>query len=707
MAETLEMLSYEEWKAFVLTVIDRADTEVFVFDRDKYYGCYCVVGTNVSKRNILKGGSEETALLNDYVFWQDHAAPVNFSRQTFDSFSTNLPYRGASETTILRPHIMTESQSIFNTLVGTVASGTDRYMQVFRASSDNVHDVVLYLEGEGDESAIDTFDSYSNDTQLRNVWTASDTNNTNIYSEGSIISETSGRAMKVDVEGYASVGDTITRSFSPALNFSDKIAVSLNFKASVQGEQWNISFYDGSNWCTASFQSNNTNYNTYYLLLSSFTGNMDWSNVEQVQLELVSTTASSYSGGTYYIISSNGYAVATGVTTNVVCGNNTTSTRYTLLGNTYDCSATRVELSSAGTLIEAYLDYTMSDNTSIYGNSFIGRIRDMSGTSNSSIGVRLFYILTNGTRVYFDGPEATYNLSANEYVTYTFNLSSQSKLVPIGARLGLQARLLSGHARIYWGSSIYGSGAAGELSISSNISNSYFDNLEVISDLGTVLITLHDFGSNLPASGTELPASLPFDENWQATTKLSLQPGFHQVHLHYGSHTNYNLVTATGTTNSGITLGNYYGITVNAPDIGVCNIYGCEQECYNNGAFYSINSDNLLSPVENYTMFFGIMAIEPCYITDVNTHFDDVTGNSNITLYIEDEDTNKIIDWIVNEKTYNSEDISYDLSRNTALLKVDRNQLLKFMYSDDSVDSNVSSYTVNVKWLFRPINIYG
>lgn len=249
-------IDYNTFRNFVFSVIDRIDTNVWIFEETEYYACYCKVGENIYRRNVKKGTSEETLLLSDD--WNNIKPDVNsYSRLILTDDNFTITTHGQRYNLNARPSCKGEIQSISTDIVKTLSnsSSDEGILQMFKASTNNIKNIEVLLQGEATVAIpIDEFE-YSSNSNLRNIWHSSDTNytqcfvNTNIPYSGN-------SCMEIYCDRNKSPGDYVRNSFSDE-DWSNISYISFQWQSSLGDSKnvWKIRIYDGTNYAESTITS--------------------------------------------------------------------------------------------------------------------------------------------------------------------------------------------------------------------------------------------------------------------------------------------------------------------------------------------------------------------------------------------------------------------------------------------------------------------
>ncbi len=180
----------------------------------------------------------------------------------------------------------------------------------------------------------------------------------------------------------------------------------------------------------------------------------------------VTTNASgtgSPSNVTYYLRADSGTTVATGISTDWSSCTDYSSTKETLMNTSaHNCSGQpRFERSSTGVFFDMFFNTAYTNDTLVDGTSFKINAEDKD-SGNGQIEAQLFYVNSGGTKTFMDSP-VTWNVPSSR-TNHTFDLSSQSEMVPSGSKLGFRLKSNTTHQiRIEYGSG--NSGYGGELRV--------------------------------------------------------------------------------------------------------------------------------------------------------------------------------------------------------------------------------------------------
>ncbi|MCK5018205.1 MAG: hypothetical protein KAS32_14205 [Candidatus Peribacteraceae bacterium] len=168
MAEIIGFKTYAEWKTFVLQYVERKDTEVLIVDLGNFWHCQAFIGGGAiqADRNVKKGTTEETALLDDN--WSQYPTISSFYGQLTDTKEDVIPSRGAVVLAKNIIHAPSENMCDFNNIVHTLDT-TSGLLQIFRASVDNIHDVRMFIQGRGEETLVEDFE-YADQAELEAAW---------------------------------------------------------------------------------------------------------------------------------------------------------------------------------------------------------------------------------------------------------------------------------------------------------------------------------------------------------------------------------------------------------------------------------------------------------------------------------------------------------------------------------------------------------
>lgn len=224
------------------------------------------------------------------------------SKQLLDFTNKVITSRGVNLEFDISPHIPNENMVDSSEITHTLTTTGDTVCQVFKASTDNLHDIHLTLQGSGLEDISENFESYANTAELEAEWVPSDAVNTFVTLDTTIVHSGS-QSMAIQCRKNQSPGDTITRDlgvggvdwssyanlnfwvWNPVdltciwqINIIDNTANKASLQYNQPPSQWfeqDLSFFDFSNFA-----------------------NMDWDDIRYIQFEMVSCTSALH---TFYI----------------------------------------------------------------------------------------------------------------------------------------------------------------------------------------------------------------------------------------------------------------------------------------------------------------------------------------------------------------------------------------------------------------------
>jgi len=188
--------------------------------------------------------------------------PFPNTESFYSSTTISVPYRGATVSTKIEVSRVTESMLHSDSVVGVLEYGVSppsRFVQVFRASSDNINCLNLFLSGVGTSYIKDDFE-YTDDENLRSSWVTSDATNTPISLDNDI-KYNGDKSLRIQVSGKKSNGDTITKTMV-AENWGDYEYAEFAWRSTADANNtglWEFRIGDGVNWASAMFSASSTN----------------------------------------------------------------------------------------------------------------------------------------------------------------------------------------------------------------------------------------------------------------------------------------------------------------------------------------------------------------------------------------------------------------------------------------------------------------
>ena len=218
----------------------------------------------------------------------------------FDSFVLNelkfsIPNRGAAFNFEVCARIPAERHLYDNDKIYTIdaAGSVDGFIQVFQASTNNIHNIRASLSGQVEpDVVIDDFESYSTDAELQAVYVSSDPVNTIVTLDTS--APFAGlQCMAVSMSRNKGIGDMLTMTFPSAQNWSAKEAIQFMFKSPLTGasNQWRINISDGTNVAYIDFNALVANtWEERNLAFSAFTNIslVDLTSITSASMEIMS-----------------------------------------------------------------------------------------------------------------------------------------------------------------------------------------------------------------------------------------------------------------------------------------------------------------------------------------------------------------------------------------------------------------------------------
>jgi hypothetical protein len=193
-------------------------------------------------------------------------------------------------------------------------------------------------------------------------------------------------------------------------------------------------------------------------------------------LALVPSKIVSAAPVTYNIQVDAGTPVATGVVTDdEVCDKNKLVFTTTLMSTAAQgCAFHVIKPENAGqqNILDVWFNTPYAVETTVTGTSLKIRLREKTGGGGGpetwTAGIMLMYVDAAGTMTNFNGPEATRLVQNSADVDHTIDLSGQSATVPVGSKLGIRIRAVSGtsaNMEVYYGSAadVAGTGPSGTL----------------------------------------------------------------------------------------------------------------------------------------------------------------------------------------------------------------------------------------------------
>lgn len=229
---------------------------------------------------------------------------TDYIENEFNSFVINeiefdIPNRGASFHFDICAKVPMERMLYDGDQIHSLdAAGTeDGFLQIFRASANNIHDIQLSLSGciEADH-VLQNYDGYVDTADLQSDWVSSDLVNTVVSLDTSMPYEGT-QCMRVNVSRRKSPGDTITYTYPVPQDWFSREALHFMFNSSVAGtyNQWVLIIGDGSNEASIRFNAQNANtWEDRSLPFAAFTdiGLIDRAKIQYIQLQLESVTFS-------------------------------------------------------------------------------------------------------------------------------------------------------------------------------------------------------------------------------------------------------------------------------------------------------------------------------------------------------------------------------------------------------------------------------
>jgi len=183
-----------------------------------------------------------------------------YTMKLLDNIHQDIPNRGAQFEVDACVHAPMETMSNQDDLVKTLifGSGDTGVCQIFRASSDNLHDARFTIKGSGAAATIDNME-YASDAAARAVWVASDATNTDVISENTIVYQGT-YSLGVRCRKNQSPGDTITKTIS-ATDYTDGVIRFRRYNTVGGGKCiWKIRISDdGTDWLESQFTSISAN----------------------------------------------------------------------------------------------------------------------------------------------------------------------------------------------------------------------------------------------------------------------------------------------------------------------------------------------------------------------------------------------------------------------------------------------------------------
>ena len=162
-----------------------------------------------------------------YVDTPDHSTSYDSTTEFFNEI--NITERGASFPVDLQSKVSTEGMTFMDGIVHTLSDTDteDGFLQIFRASADNVN--TIYFACKGEEAAfvdtlVDAFD-YPNEAGFDAVWVSSNSTNWNVRRDTYPIY--SGTAcMRLDVNNSSALNATVTKTYSSYQDWSTNTTLS-------------------------------------------------------------------------------------------------------------------------------------------------------------------------------------------------------------------------------------------------------------------------------------------------------------------------------------------------------------------------------------------------------------------------------------------------------------------------------------------------
>lgn len=232
------------------------------------------------------------------IYGTQEKIDTRYAKQIVDYKNRTVTARGVRLDFDLSPHIPMENMMDKSSTVETLATSGDTICQVFQASSDNLHDIDLTLQGTGITDAIDGFESYADTSELAAVWVASDPTNTGVTLETGTVHSGS-QSMAIQCRKNQSPGDTITKDYGMGTDFSSYESLSFWIFNNVDLTCiWQVNLIDTSaNVASIQYNQPGAIWTNHDLSLSNFSNTiaMDWGNIRYVQFEMVSCTSSLHS----------------------------------------------------------------------------------------------------------------------------------------------------------------------------------------------------------------------------------------------------------------------------------------------------------------------------------------------------------------------------------------------------------------------------
>jgi hypothetical protein len=222
----------------------------------------------------------------------------NYTKQLVDTRIQAIPSRGAQVIMDTGIHAPMENMINDDDIVQTLEFGEspDGVLQIFRASTDNLHDVRLSIKGEGGATTFDNME-YATDGAAQAEWVASDATNTQVYSEDTIVYQGS-YSLKIHCDKKDSPGDTVTKTFS-AEDWTGYESIRF-WRYNTVGNGhcvWNVEISDdGTDWLSSQFTSLLANtWEELVIPIDNMTGSgVDLSSITRVRFKMVECTAVHY-----------------------------------------------------------------------------------------------------------------------------------------------------------------------------------------------------------------------------------------------------------------------------------------------------------------------------------------------------------------------------------------------------------------------------
>jgi len=228
------------------------------------------------------------------IYGTQELVDSRYAKQIIDYKNRTITARGVRLDFDLSPHIPMENMTDKSSIVETLTTTGDTLCQVFKASSDNLHDIDLVLQGTGTTDDLDDFESYADTPALAAEWVPSDASNTGVTLETTIVHGGT-QSMGIQCRKNQSPGDTVIKTYGTDQDWSDYESISFwVFNDIALTCIWQIDITDSTaNTASLIFNQPGNVWHEQNLSFFDFTNfaAMDWENISSISFEMISCTS--------------------------------------------------------------------------------------------------------------------------------------------------------------------------------------------------------------------------------------------------------------------------------------------------------------------------------------------------------------------------------------------------------------------------------